>query len=108
MADACDRGLRKELDDSFRCSAKSFQQGMLVCFALFCWSHHIHERLGGFPENLQFFLPPPLLLAQRLDLPKTVGELFFSIGDCLLQPLDVICTAIQHILHVSKQLFFVF
>jgi hypothetical protein len=24
-----------------------------------------------------------------------------------LQPLDVICTAIQHILHVSKQLFFI-
>jgi hypothetical protein len=38
---------------------------------------------------------------------KAVGELLFSIGDYLLQPLDVICTAIQHILHVSKQLFFI-
>jgi hypothetical protein len=31
----------------------------------------------------------------------------FSIGDHILQPLDVICTVIQHILHVSKQLFFI-
>jgi hypothetical protein len=31
----------------------------------------------------------------------------FGVGDHLLQPLDVICAAIQHILHVSKQLFFI-
>jgi hypothetical protein len=108
MADTGDRGLRKELDDSFRRPAKSFQQGLVVCFALFCWIHHVHERLGSFLEDLQFLLLPPFLLTQRLDSPKAVGELFFSFGDYLLQPLDVICTAIQHILHVSKQLFFVF
>jgi hypothetical protein len=108
MADACDRGFREELDDSLRRPTKSLQQWLLICFAFLCWIHHIHERLGGFPKNLQFLLPLPLLLAQRLDLPKAVGELFFSIGDYLLQPLDVIYMAIQHILHVSKQLFFVF
>jgi hypothetical protein len=52
-------------------------------------------------------LPPLLLLAHRLDLLKAVGELLFSIGDYLLQPLDVICMVIQHILHVRKQLFFI-
>jgi membrane-anchored protein YejM (alkaline phosphatase superfamily) len=31
----------------------------------------------------------------------------FSVSDNLLQHLDVICTVIQHILHVSKQLFFI-
>jgi hypothetical protein len=31
----------------------------------------------------------------------------FSISDHLLQPLDIIYTAIQHILHISKQLFFI-
>jgi hypothetical protein len=31
----------------------------------------------------------------------------FSIGDHLLQRLDIIYTVIQHILHVSKQLFFI-
>jgi hypothetical protein len=102
MAGACDGGLRKEIHDSFGRPAKSIQQGLLVCFSPFCWIHHIHERLGGFPKNFQFLLPPSFLLAQRLDLSKAVGELFFSIGDYLLQPLDVICTAIQHILHVSK------
>jgi hypothetical protein len=101
MADACDRGFREELDDFFRHPTKSLQQGLLVCFASFWWIHHIHKRLGGFPESLQL-LPPPLLLTQRLDLSKAVGELFFSISDYLLQPLDIICTAIQHILHVSK------
>jgi hypothetical protein len=108
MADPCDRGFREELDDSFRRPTKSLQQGPLVCFAFFYCIHHIHKHLGGFPKNLQLLLPPPLLLAQRLDLLKAVGELFFSIGDYLLQPLDVICMVIQHILHVSKQLFFVF
>jgi hypothetical protein len=108
MADACNRGFREELDDSFRHPMKSLQKGPLVCFASFCWIHHIHKCLGGFPENLQLLLPLPLLLAQRLDLPKAVGELFFSISDYLLQPLNVICMAIHHILHVSKQLFFVF
>jgi hypothetical protein len=57
--------------------------------------HHIHKLLGSPPEVLQIFLPPLLLLAHRLDLPKAVGELFFSVDNYLLQPLDVICTAIQ-------------
>jgi hypothetical protein len=94
MADIRDRGFREELDDSFRRSEKSLQQGLLACFAFFWWIHHINERLGGSPENLQFLFPPPLLLAQRLNLLKAVGELLFSIGDHLLQPLDIICTAI--------------
>jgi hypothetical protein len=51
-------------------------------------------------------LPPLILLAQRLDLLKAVGELLFSVTDHLLQPLDIICTVIQQVLHVSKQLFF--
>jgi hypothetical protein len=33
---------------------------------------------------------------------KALDELLLSISDHLLQPLDVICTAIHHILHVSK------
>jgi hypothetical protein len=48
-----------------------------------------------------------LFFAQHLDLLKAVDELLFSVSDHLLQPLDIICTAIQHILHVSKQLFFI-
>jgi hypothetical protein len=47
-------------------------------------------------------LLPLILLAQRLDLLKAADELLFGVGDDLLQPLDVICTEIQHILHVSK------
>jgi hypothetical protein len=66
------------------------------------WVHHIHKLLGGSLEVLQFLLSLLLLFAQRLDLLKAVGELLFSIGDHLLQPLDVICMVIQHILHVSK------
>jgi hypothetical protein len=31
----------------------------------------------------------------------------FSVDDDLLQFLNVICAVIQHILHVSKQLFFI-
>jgi hypothetical protein len=79
----------------------------LTTFAFFWWIHHVHKRLGGSPEVLQLLLPPLLLLAQCLDLLKAVGELLFSIGDSLLHPLDVICTVIQHILHVSEQLFFI-
>jgi hypothetical protein len=55
----------------------------------------------------RLLLPLLLLLAQRLDLLKAIGELLFSVGDYLLQLLDVIYTVIQHILHVSKQLFFI-
>jgi hypothetical protein len=65
------------------------------------------QASGWPPEILQLFLPSLLLLAHRLDLPKAVDELFFSVGDYLLQPLDIIYMAIQHILHVSKQLFFI-
>jgi hypothetical protein len=53
-------------------------------------------------EVLQLLLPLLLLFAQRLDLLKATGELLFGVVDHLLQPLDVICAAIQHILHVSK------
>jgi hypothetical protein len=71
------------------------QQGPLACFAFFWWIHQVHKHLGGSPEVLQ------------LDMLKVVGELLFSISDYLLQPLNVISMAIQHILHVSKQLFFI-
>jgi hypothetical protein len=71
------------------------------------WVHNVHKLLGGSPVVLQLLLPLLLLFAQRLDLLKAAGELLFGVGDDLLQPLDVFCTAIQHILHVSKQLFFI-
>jgi hypothetical protein len=80
---------------------------LLACFTFFRRFHNIHKLLGGPPEVLQLLLPPLLLLAQRLDLPKAVGELFFSVGDYLLQPLDIIYMVIQHILHINKQLFFI-
>jgi hypothetical protein len=60
------------------------------------------------PEVFQLLLLLLILLAQRLDLLKAADELLFGVGNDLLQPLDIICTAIQHILHISKQLFFVF
>jgi hypothetical protein len=63
--------------------------------------------LGGPLEVLQLFLPQLVLLAQRLDLLKAADELLFGVGDDLLQPLDVICMAIQHTLHVNKQLFLI-
>jgi hypothetical protein len=107
VADTCDRGFSEELDDLLRRSEKLLQQGLLACFAVFLWVHHIHKLLGGSLEVLQLLLPPLLLLAQRLDLLKAIGELLFSVGDYLLQFLDIICTVIQHILHISKQLFFI-
>jgi hypothetical protein len=106
MADTSDRGFRKELDYFFQRPEKPLQQGPLTCFAFFWWIYHIHERLGGSPKILQFLCPPPFLLTQRLDLLKAVGELLFSVINHLLQPLDIICTVIQHVLHISKQLFF--
>jgi hypothetical protein len=63
--------------------------------------------LGGPPQVLQFLLALLLFFAQHLDLLKAVDELLFSIGDYLLQPLDIIYMVIHHILHVSKQLFFI-
>jgi hypothetical protein len=66
------------------------------------WVHHVHKLLGGSPEVPQLLLPLLLLLAQRLDLLKAIGELLFSVSDYLLQLLDVICMVIQHILHISK------
>jgi hypothetical protein len=107
MADTRDGGFAKEAEDLLRCSEETLQQRPPVCFASFLWVHHIHKLLGGSLEILQLLLSLLLLYAQRLDLLKAVAELLFSIGDYLLQPLDVICTAIQHILHVSKQLFFI-
>jgi hypothetical protein len=107
VADTRDRGFGEEIDDLLRRSEKSLQQGMITCFAIFLWVHHVHKLLGGSPEVLQLLLPLLLLLTQRLDLLKSIGELLFSVGDYLLQLVNVICTAIQHILHVSKQLFFI-
>jgi hypothetical protein len=107
MPDTRDGGFSKETEDLLRRSGKSLQQGPLVCFTTFLWIHHVHKLLGGSLEILQLLLLLLLLFAQRLDLLKAVGELLFSIGDYLLQPLDVICIAIQHILHISKQLFFI-
>jgi hypothetical protein len=78
------------------------------------WIHHVHKLLGSplkvlrlLLALLQLLLALLLFFAQRLDLLKAVDELLFGVGDHLLQPLDVICTVIQHILHVSKQLFFI-
>jgi hypothetical protein len=107
VADTRGRGFWEETDDLLRCTKKSLQQGPLTYFAVFLWVHHIHKLLGGPPEVLQLLLPLLLLFAQRLDLLKAVTELSFGVGDDLLQPLDIICAAIQHILHVSKQLFFI-
>jgi hypothetical protein len=75
--------------------------------AIFLWVHNVHKLLGGSPEVLQLLLPLLLLFAQHLGLLKAAGELLFGVSDDLLQPLDVIYTMIQYILHVSKQLFFI-
>jgi hypothetical protein len=107
VADTRDRGFGELLDDLLRRSKKSLHQGPLTCFAIFLWIHNVHKLLGSSLEVLQLLLPLLLLLAQRLDLLKTVGELLFGVGDYLLQLLNVICTAIQYILYVSKQLFFI-
>jgi hypothetical protein len=107
VADTRDRGFSEEVDDLLRRSEKSLQQGPLACFAAFLWVHHVHKLLGSSPEVLQLLLPLLLLLAQHLDMLKAIGELLFSVGDYLLQLLDISCAAIQHILHVSKQLFFI-
>jgi hypothetical protein len=107
VANTRDRGFGEETDDLLRRSEKSLQQGPLICFTAFLWVHHVHKRLGGSLEVLQLLLSLLLLFVQRLDLLKAAGELLFGVGDHLLQPLDVICAAIQHILHVSKQLFFI-
>jgi hypothetical protein len=107
MADTRDRGFSEETEDLLWCSEKSLQQGPLVCFAAFLWVHHVHKLLSDSLEVLQLLLSPLLLFAQRLDLLKAVGELLFGVGNHLLQPLDVICVAIQYILHISKQLFFI-
>jgi hypothetical protein len=66
-----------------------------------------HKLLGSSLEVLQLLLSPLLLFAQRLDLLKAVGELLFGVGNHLLHPLNIICAVIQHILYVSKQLFFI-
>jgi hypothetical protein len=107
MADTRDGAFGDETEDFLRRSEDSLQQGPPVCFAAFLWVHHVNKLLGGSLEVLQLLLLLLLFFAQCLDLLKAVDELLFSVGDHLLQPLDVICTAIQHILHVSKQLFFI-
>jgi hypothetical protein len=107
MADTRDGGFGEEIEDFLRRSKESLQQGPPVYFAAFLWVHHVNKLLGGSLEVLQLFLSLLFFFAQRLDLLKAVDELLFSIGDHLLQPLDIICTAIQHIFHVSKQLFFI-
>jgi hypothetical protein len=55
--------------------------------------------------HLQLFILFLALLpffAQRLDLLETVDELFLRIGNHLLQSLDFVCAAIEHVLQVSK------
>jgi hypothetical protein len=106
VAETRDGGFSEETEDLLWRSEKSLQQGPLVCFTVFLWVHHVHKLLGSSLEVLQLLLPLLLLFAQCLNLLKAVGELLFGVGDHLLQPLDVICAVIQHILHVSKQLFF--
>jgi hypothetical protein len=107
VAHTCGGGFGDETEDFLRSSEESLQQGSPVCFAAFLQIHHINKLLGGNPMVLQLLLALLLFFAQRLDLLKAVDELLFSVSDHLLQPLDIICTAIQHILHVSKQLFFI-
>jgi hypothetical protein len=63
--------------------------------AFFRWIHHVHQLLGCPPEVFEFF-------AQRLDSLKAVDELLLSVADHLLQPLNIICTAIEQVLHISK------
>jgi hypothetical protein len=63
MADTRDRGFSEEIDDLLWCSEKSLQQGLLACFAVFLWVHHVHKLLGSSPEVLQLLLPLLLLLA---------------------------------------------
>jgi hypothetical protein len=107
VADTCGGGFGDETEDFLRSSEESLQQGLPVCFAAFLQIHHVNKLLDGPPKVLQLLLALLLFFAQRLALLKAVDELLFSVGDHLLQPLDVICTVIQHILHVSKQLFFI-
>jgi hypothetical protein len=114
VADTCDGGFGDEVEDFVRSFEESLQQGSPVRFATFLRIHHVNKLLGGPLKVLQLLLVLLQLLllllhffAQRLDLLKAIIELLFSVGDNLLQPLDIICTAIHHILHVSKQLFFI-
>jgi hypothetical protein len=107
VADTRERGFSEEIDNLLQRFEKSFQQRPPTYFAVFLWVHHVHKLLGGSPEVLQLLLPLVLLLAQRLDPLKAIGELLFSVGDYLLQLLNIICAVIQHILHISKQLFFI-
>jgi hypothetical protein len=104
MADTRDGGFSEETEDLLWHSVKSLQQGLLICFAAFLWVHHVHKLLGGSLEVLQLLLLLLLLFAQCLDLLKAVGDLLFNIGDYLLQPLDVICTMIQHIFRIQDKL----
>jgi hypothetical protein len=58
-------------------------------------------------QLLQLFLAFLFLFAQSLDLLEAVDELLLRVGHHLLQTLDFICAAIEHVLQVSKQLFFI-
>jgi hypothetical protein len=107
VADTSGRGFCEEIDDLLRRFEKSLQQGPLACLTVFLWVHHVHKFLGGSPKVLQLLLPLLLLFAQCLDLLKAADELLFGVDDDLLQPLNVICAVIEHILRVSKQLFFI-
>jgi hypothetical protein len=114
VANTCDGGFGDETEDLLRCSEESLQQGLPVCFAAFLRIHHVNKLLGGPLKVLQLLLALLQLLlalllffAQCLDLRKAVDELLLSVGNNHLQPLNIIYTVIQHILHVSKQLFFI-
>jgi hypothetical protein len=101
VADACDRSLGEEFEYFLRAFAEPLQQGLGVCFTFLRWIHHVHQLLGGPLEVFELSLSLFFLLAQRLDSLKAVDELSFSVADHLLQPLDVICTAIVQVLHMS-------
>jgi hypothetical protein len=68
------------------------------------WVHHLNKLLSC---RLQLLLAFLLLFAQSLDLLEAVDELLLHVGNHLLEPLDFICAAIEHVLQVSKQLFFI-
>jgi hypothetical protein len=106
VADTCDGGFDDEVEDFLRSFEESLQQGSPDRFAAFLRIHHVNKLLGGPLKVLQLLLLLLLFFAKPLDLLKAVDKQLFSVDDNLLQPLHIICTAIQHILHVSKQLFF--
>jgi hypothetical protein len=100
-------GLGDEVQDSLWRSTKTIYQWGLALGVVLPWVHHLNKLLSCRLQLLQLFLAFLLLFAQSLDLLEAVDELLLRIGNHLLQPLDFICAAIEHVLQVSKQLFFI-